>query len=323
MTIAIALGLTLAVALAAEYGAAYRVPGLAVVGLYLLFYFLVNRWRRRHDRDEGPEGDAPAVDPRKLPTSGPVGRLGQPGLIAVWTLSNLLSLLNPFQATQIVRQLIGNLGLQSRERRTGDDGRGYRTRVDYTLPFRGEWLLYNGGTTPKTSHSWDVLGQRYALDFVQADADYRRHIGRGTRPEDYYCYGEEILAAADGRVVAVEDRVRTAPLLGWGVCDFLARNFIGNHVLIEHAEGEYGLYAHLVPGSIAVAPGDRVARGQPIGRCGHTGHSSEPHLHFHLQDSADLFNGMGLPVRFTGLSVDGEEVDGVYLTAGQRVRPLE
>ncbi|NBC23006.1 MAG: peptidoglycan DD-metalloendopeptidase family protein [Gammaproteobacteria bacterium] len=323
MTIAIALGLTLVVALAMEYGAGYRVPGLAVVALYLLFYFLVNRWRRRHDRNEDREGDAPAVDPRKLPTSGPVGRLGQPGLIAVWTLSNLLSLLNPFQATQIVRQLIGNLGLQSRERRSGDDGRGYRTRIDYSLPFRGEWLLYNGGTTPKTSHSWDVLGQRYALDFVQTDADYRRHTGRGTRPEEYYCYGEEILAAADGRVVAVEDRVRTAPLLGWGVCDFLARNFVGNHVLIEHAQGEYGLYAHLVPGSIAVAPGDRVARGQPVGRCGHTGHSSEPHLHFHLQDSADLFNGMGLPVRFTGLSVDGEEADGVYLTAGQRVRPTE
>lgn len=322
MSIAIALGLTLVVALAAEYGAGYRVPGPAVVALYLLFYFLVNRWRRRHD-GAGLGEEAPAVDPAKLPTSGPIGRLGQPGLIVVWTVSNLLSLLNPFQAVQIVRQLIGNIRLQSRERRSGDDGRGYRTRIDYSLPFHGEWLLYNGGTTPKTSHSWDVLGQRFALDFVQADADYRRHTGRGTRPEDYYCYGKPILAAADGRVVAVEDRVRTAPLLGWGVCDFLARNFIGNHVMIEHAEGEYGLYAHLIPGSIPVAPGDQVTRGQPIGRCGHTGHSSEPHLHFHLQDSADPFGGMGLPVSFTGLAVDGEEADGVYLTAGQRVQPAE
>lgn len=321
MTIVIALALTLAVALVAEYGAGYRVPGLAVIALYLVFYWLVNRWRHRGESSE--DEVEPAIDPAELPTSGPVGRLGQPGLIAIWTLTNLLCLLNPFQLVQIVRQLVGNLGLQARERRSGDDGRSYRTKVDYSLPFRGEWLLYNGGATPATSHSWDVLGQRYALDFVQADGEYRRHTGRGTRPGDYYCYGQEILAAADGRVVAVEGRVRTAPFLGWGICDFLARNFVGNHVLIEHAEGEYGLYAHLIPGSITVSVGDRVSRGQAIGRCGHTGHSTEPHLHFHLQDSADLFNGMGLPVRFTGLRVDGEAVDAVLLTAGSRVSPID
>jgi hypothetical protein len=143
--------------------------------------------------------------------------------------------------------------------------------------------------TPKTSHSWDVLGQRFALDFVQADAAFARHRGRGTHPGDDDCYDAPILAAADGIVVAVEQRIGLAPLLGWGVCDFTARSFIGNHVLIEHAEGEYALYAHLVKDSATVRPGDRVLHGQTIGRCGHTGHSTEPHLHFHLQDSADLF----------------------------------
>lgn len=320
MSIVIALALTLLLALAAEYGAGYRLPGYTVVGVYLLLYWVVNRSRKRRigvGEDEAPDAGRP------LPTSGPIGRLGQPGLLVVWTASSMLSVLNPFQLAQIVRQLIGNLRLQARERRSGDDGRGYRTKARYTLPFRGEWLLYNGGATPRTSHSWDVLGQRYALDFVQADDRYRRHEGRGTRPTDYYCYGEEILAAADGRVVAAEDRIRTAPLVGWGVCDFLARSFIGNHVLIEHAPGEYALYAHLIPGSVVVRPGENVARGQIIGRCGHTGHSSEPHLHFHLQDSADLYNGMGLPVRFSGLTADGEQADGVHLTAGNRVRSTE
>lgn len=319
MSIVIALALTLVSALVVEYGVGYRIPGIAIVALYLVFYFLVSRLRRRHA--DGDDGDEPAVDTPPLPTSGPVGTLGQPGLIVIWTLTSILCLLNPFQLAQILRQVIGNLGLQARERRRGDDGRGYRTKATYTLPFRGEWLLYNGGMTPGTSHSWEVLGQRYALDFVQADAKYRRHTGRGTRPEDYYCYGEQVLAAADGRVVAVEDRVRTAPFLGWGICDFLARNFVGNHVLIEHADGEFALYAHLSPGSITVSVGDAVSRAQPIGRCGHTGHSSEPHLHFHLQDSADLFNGMGLPVRFSSLAVDGTDAEDVHLTAGQRVRP--
>ena len=117
----------------------------------------------------------------------------------------------------------------------------------------------------------------------------------------------------------VEDRVRRA-FLGWGILDFTARSFVGNHVLVEHAEGEFALYAHLVRGSVAVTPGDRVSRGQTLGRCGHTGHSAEPHLHFHLQDSADLFGGMGAAVRFSSLFVDGKPADQVLLTAGNRVR---
>ncbi|MBD3222320.1 peptidoglycan DD-metalloendopeptidase family protein [bacterium] len=191
----------------------------------------------------------------------------------------------------------------------------------YSLPFRGEWLVYNGGRTPRSSHSWDVLGQRFALDLVVADADLRRHAGRGTRPEQYFCHGRDILAAADGEVIAVEDRVRTAPLLGWGFCDITARSFVGNHVVIRHADEEFALYAHLIRGSLTVRPGDRVARGEIIGRCGHTGHSSEPHLHFHVQDTADLFEGMGRPVRFSALEVDGAPVDEAYLVAGNRVRP--
>ena len=239
--------------------------------------------------------------------------------MATFYSTQLLCLFNPFQIAELVRQVAGNATLVGREKRSGDDGRNYETRVVYTLPFGGEWLVVNGGATPKTSHSWDVLGQRFALDFVQANEALRTHAGRGTKAEEYFCYGREIRAAAGGSVVRAEDRVRQA-FLGWGVCDFTARSFVGNHVIVAHAKGEFGLYAHLVRGSVAVAPGDRVSRGQVLGRCGHTGHSTEPHLHFHLQDSADLFQGMGLPVRFSHLFVDGEAADGVLLSAGHRVR---
>lgn len=259
-------------------------------------------------------------DPRESwPISGPIGRFGPRAIETVWAWTQWLTLLNPFQVLQMVRQSEGDSALVAREKRSGDDGRGYETRAIYTLPFKGEWLLCKGGATPETSHSWDVLGQRFALDFVQANEAFERHTGRGTRATDYFCYGQDILAAADGTVVRVENKVRRA-FLGWGVCDFLARSFVGNHVLIEHAEREFALYAHLIRGSVAVAPGDRVTRGQVIGRCGHSGHSTEPHLHFHLQDSGGLWEGMGLPVRFSRLLVDGEPDDGVLLTVGNRVQ---
>ena len=237
-----------------------------------------------------------------------------------FSLTSLMSVISPFQCAQMIRQIRGNERLKKLERQTGQNGTEYRTKATYRLPFDGEWLVFNGGRTPMTSHSWDVLGQRFALDFVQADSEFRRHRGRGTRLDDYYCYDRPILAAADGTVVAVENRISAAPFVGLGFCDFLARNFVGNHVMIQHADGEYGLYAHLVKGGVSVRPGEVVKQGQMIGRCGHTGHSSEPHLHFHLQDSADLFGGMGLPVDFDAIEIDRHFESAGYVHAGQRVR---
>ncbi len=330
MLILTALGLTAIVLFTALELFDYRLPQFTIVPIYLVLFVLVRflfglvRASIRSVRRGGPTpipefDDEPKVDRSHWPISGPIGRFGPYGLIATFYSTQMLCLFNPFQVVELIRQVAGNATLVGCEKRSGDDGRNYKTRVVYTLPFDGEWLVGNGGATPKTSHSWDVLGQRFALDFVQADRAFRTHAGRGTRAVEYFCYGREILAAASGTVVSVEDRVRQA-FLGWGVCDFMARSFIGNYVLVEHAEGEFGLYAHLVRGSVSVVPGDRVNRGQILGRCGHSGNSTEPHLHFHLQDSADLFRGMGLPVRFSRLVVDGEAADGVLLSAGNRVR---
>ena len=317
MNVLIALGATAVIAGLAQFVLDVRPPLLAIPAIYIASRWVVGRLR-------GPAQEPESADEPDLreswPISGPIGRFGPRAPDAVWAWTQWLILLNPFQVLEMVRQSEGDSALVARETRSGDDCRGYETRAVYTLPFEGEWLLCNGGATPETSHSWDVLGQRFALDFVQANDAFERHTGRGTRAADYFCYGQDILAAADGTVVRVESRVRQA-FLGWSICDFTARSFVGNHVLIEHAEGEFALYAHLIRGSVTVAPGDRLTRGQVIGRCGHSGHSTEPHLHFHLQDSGELWEGMGLPVRFSGLLVDGEPADEVLLTAGNRVRP--
>lgn len=306
------MALTVLVVAIMRYGADYRTPVLAVFGIYLVVYWLLGRpWHRK-----------PIDVSEAMPVSGPIGRLGNHAIGWAWSITSVLALLNPFQLAQVLRQRAGNARLDDRQRRAGSDGSAYRTAIPYTLPFRGEWFVFNGGVTPETSHSWNILGQRFAIDFVRVDAEMRRHSDRGTTPLDYFCYGEDIVAAADGRVVDVDDGIGDAPFVGWGVCDFTARSFIGNFVLIEHAQNEFGLYAHLVRGSIRVAPGDTVLRGDTLGQCGHSGHSSEPHLHFHLQDSAELFEGMGLPVRFVSLVIDDEQTEGAFLSAGNRVRPV-
>ncbi|HAP41319.1 MAG TPA: M23 family peptidase [Nitrospira sp.] len=294
----------------------YKLPYLGAVTLYVGIHFVVSlatREKRRAAISQTPGAAVP-----DWPTSGPIGRLGQKGLVAAFTVSGLLCLLNPFQVVQFVRQALGNARLRAKPAGPAESA------LTYALPFDGEWFVYNGGVTREDSHSWDVLTQRYAYDFVVVDRELKRHDGRGTRRAEYFCHGRAIRAAASGVVVAVEDRIGEAPFVGYGIVDFCARSFVGNHVVIRHAASEYGFYAHLLAGQVSVRVGDTVERGQVIGRCGHSGHSSEPHLHFHVQAGADFFTSAGVPVRFAGVLVDGQPAAvGACLRLGQRVASIE
>lgn len=258
-----------------------------------------------------------------LPLPGPAGSAFARSLR--YLVSTTLAVANPRQLVQMVKQGVGQIRA---ERRVGEDAPSastYVQKVPYALPFGGDpaggdWLVVNGGVTEETSHSWDFLEQRYAYDFVVADERGVTHTGDGKRVEDYYAYGEPVLASADGEVVHVRDGVRDAPRPGTGWVDWRSRDFRGNAVTIRHAEDEYSFSAHLLPGSIRVGSGERVRRGDEIGRCGHSGHSTEPHLHFQVQDRPDFFGAVGLPVKFTGVEVVGMDVEAWdYLEAGMRV----
>lgn len=288
----------------------YSLPFWLAILLYVAVYTVITRVSSRGT----PKNDQP-----EWPTSGPIGRFGQAGLIFSFSLTSTLSLFNPFQLIQIIQQIIGNVYLNLTGRAQETPAADHQTNATYTLPIKGEWFVYNGGIQPDTSHSWTVITQRYAYDFVQVNDQMERHTGKGTTLTDYFCYGADIIAAANGTVVHITDGVRDAPFVGYGLADFLARSFIGNHIVIKHAEGEYGLYAHLIKGSIPVQVGDTVIRGQHIGRCGHSGHSSEPHLHFHLQDAPNFFFAAGLPLKFSQLTVNGTPQTEQFLTAGDYI----
>jgi len=235
-------------------------------------------------------------------------------------LSTNLSALNPRVLLQSLLQLIGEVVARLRLLGRAPTPRAFSPRVSYTLPVKGRWLVGRGGVTPRTSHSWLLIGQRYAYDFVAIDPQGKQHRGTPTRKEDYFSYGQPIIAPADGVVVALRDGVRDAPEVGTGWVDWLTADFRGNFVVIKHADAEYSLAAHLIPASLAVGVGDPVRRGEQIGLCGHSGHSTEPHLHFQLQDRPDFFFAACLPLPFAGVIVDGvAQAAPVYLTGGSRV----
>ncbi|AKS43165.1 peptidoglycan DD-metalloendopeptidase family protein [Wenzhouxiangella marina] len=61
-----------------------------------------------------------------------------------------------------------------------------------------------------------------------------------------------------------------------------------NYIRILHEDGSMAVYAHLDYEGVLVRPGDRVRRGQMIGRSGNTGFSTGPHLHFVVQLNRDM-----------------------------------
>ncbi|HMV68830.1 MAG TPA: M23 family metallopeptidase [Myxococcota bacterium] len=98
----------------------------------------------------------------------------------------------------------------------------------------------------------------------------------------------EILAAADGVVVRVEDGHydRCHATLDGTDCD--GHDGVANSVTLEHEGGLRTLYWHMKDGSPAVAVGDEVARGDVLGVIGSSGNSSFPHLHFEVQTADEL-----------------------------------
>ena len=64
----------------------------------------------------------------------------------------------------------------------------------------------------------------------------------------------------------------------------------GNCVIISHGNGMSTLYAHMQPGSMCVSPGQRVQRGQQVGRIGGTGNVTGPHLHFEVRINGNRVN---------------------------------
>jgi len=79
---------------------------------------------------------------------------------------------------------------------------------------------------------------------------------------------------------------------------FSWHSLVGNYIIMECAENIYAAFAHFQKGSITVNAGDEIKKGQILGKVGHSGNSTAPHLHFHIMDSVDLVKAKGIPCVF-------------------------
>jgi hypothetical protein len=215
--------------------------------------------------------------------------------------------------------------------------------VDF--PLQGEhWVAVSTPGDRIPSHGTDMLGQRFAYDLLKVDtrrglhdhpAGILRRLIVGVRTRDCYAWGSEIHAPFDGEIVGASDGVaerkwihpvRELVLILRNAVTFSADqlpSILGNHVLVRSGDVFAG-FAHLAPGSVAVRTGQTVQRGDVLGRVGHTGNSTSPHLHFQLMDSSDLLHAKGVPCAFRSYDVlrngSWEKVQNGVPTKTDRIR---
>ncbi|MCL5283958.1 MAG: peptidoglycan DD-metalloendopeptidase family protein [Armatimonadetes bacterium] len=198
---------------------------------------------------------------------------------------------------------------------SGETAHPPQSAVHYRLPFKEKWYVFWGGPTVQENYHHPVLSQRYAIDFLIRNASGLTHRGSGDKLSDYYAYGKTILAPAGGKVVMV---VSGAPDNPPGVMDpFIA---VGNCIELQTAPHEYVIMAHLKPGSIRVHTGERVKAGQPIALCGNSGNTSEPHLHFQIQNRFNMAEAVGLYPMFADYRSQAEDGPMKEVKLGSPVR---
>lgn len=201
-----------------------------------------------------------------------------------------------------------------------DDADSYIAEVDYALPFAGEWYTVNGGVTKNTSHSWEILPQRFAYDFLIVDEKGRSYSGEKEDLQSYYCYGKDILAPADGMVVAIKSHFPDCRIMGDGQPDPDTPDIGGNRIIIKHCSHEYSAVCHLMPESVTVKIGQRVKKGDVIAKCGNSGNTTEPHIHFQVQNTAHFYSCFGIPVHFCNIQKRAYEE---YALVDERTWPAE
>lgn len=230
--------------------------------------------------------------------------------------------LDPGEALLISSQVFAFRGARDSLRVRVNDGasqgqlaiRTGATKTSFSFPLQGVW--FNGsGASFHTHHRWTPM-EEFAYDLIRVDEKGSSHRGDGARFSDYFAYGQPVFAAAAGRVAYVvadqEEDPAAMQQPGETIEAYFERlqqeqfgriargapGVGGNQVIIDHGNGEFSFYGHLQAGSVQVSVGDELERGALIGNVGSSGNSTEPHLHFHVCNSADPLMCAGIPVQW-------------------------
>lgn len=196
---------------------------------------------------------------------------------------------------------------------------GGSTRVDgearvIGAPLRGgDWWAANGPSS-HSGHRRTLIvvngkariPERYATDWSRLQ-NGELSKGNPAKNISYFSYGAEVLAVADGTVVAALDSLpENRPDAQSYPVPMTLANMGGNNVILDIGQHQFAFYAHLQPNSIRVRLGEHVVRGQVLALVGNSGNATGPHLHFQLSDANSELATEGLPFVIDSVEIVGK-----------------
>jgi murein DD-endopeptidase MepM/ murein hydrolase activator NlpD len=184
-------------------------------------------------------------------------------------------------------------------------------------PLRGDgWMAANGPSNRLgNEHRRSIntvdgkarIAQRFAIDWIKFGANGKLWSGAGDKNTNWFGYGAEVLAVADGVVASVNDSVpENKPDTESRAVPITLETIGGNYIILDLGNSRYAMYLHLQPGKTRVKAGDKVRRGDILGLLGNSGNSDGPHLHFQICDANSPLGSEGLPFVFESFEKMGE-----------------
>jgi Peptidase family M23/PKD domain len=148
----------------------------------------------------------------------------------------------------------------------------------HRLPWKADTLeaVTQGNLTPDTQDNITHTGEhKYAFDF-RMDA---LTVGYATRGGVVTYVEETLTANGNPKAVGLLDPITLKEIVA----------LPGNLLRIDHDDGTYSTYVHMVKDGVYPKKDDRVERGDPVIKVGETGNATGPHLHWDWRDSADPY----------------------------------
>jgi hypothetical protein len=197
--------------------------------------------------------------------------------------------------------------------------RAYAGKTPLMLPVRGKVFIWEGhdfyahhlrvplGNPKMASMGIAANSNQFANDFIYTDAEGNAYRGDPRTLANWHSYGKPLYAPGAGVVREAVGDIPDNLFANAAATGIVYPHLppgkdpqdLGNHVLIDHGNGEFSLLLHMKPGSVTVKAGDPVAQGQEIGAIGFTGDAIFPHLHYVLMEGPQTGKSWGLPTYFS------------------------
>lgn len=175
------------------------------------------------------------------------------------------------------------------------------SNTGYWWPVGGSDISTNNGKSFAIGEpTCTYISSNFGLRELDNASNNHSGIDIACSPSNYH----NVIAALDGTVIEVVDGYSEGRNQSAGY---------GNHVRIQHNNGNVTIYGHMYINSITVAVGDQVKQGQVIGKMGNSGNSTGTHLHFEIRTNGSAVDPTNFissdnarPSSSTGNFVSGE-----------------